>query len=427
MPSASEPCGSTAAGPGGDDDDMDSEAGDSLITFDYAALEEAQRIAAKLDEEGGENDDEHRKRKQRGGCKETIKKRKKQRREDDVIRAKQAGLPVPSLKELLAASAASSSGSGTTVPASSSAAPAPPATLASTGAEASTASSAAQASAKRLAKEAARRSKIAEAVNARTVFVTNLPFKVTEREVTEWLGSCGKVKHVRLSKDKGTGKFLGYAHVQFESSESVAAAIEKCDRFDVQGRVIRVARVGKGERCQFELPQELKDDILALIHEAYEGKNISTIKDAWQKRHPGQKLDTAKYGFKNFSTAMRTIEGLSLEHHVEKKLTFLAFFTGSDVHKAFLEERAQATVTNPEAGVAVDRKRAREETEAVPGQPSSSDAAEPQSKKRCAEVPFDEGRLCENGDSKADSNNGTRQVAERGSRRSWLQARCIMQ
>ena len=73
---------------------------------------------------------------------------------------------------------------------------------------------------------------------------------------------------------------------------------------------------------------------------AYEGKNISTIKDAWQKRHPGPdgkpgKLDTAKYGFKNFSMAMKTIQGLTLEHHVDKQLTFLAFFTGlviSHVH-----------------------------------------------------------------------------------------------
>merc|ERR1719277_500562 len=67
------------------------------------------------------------------------------------------------------------------------------------------------------------------------------------------------------------------------------------------------------------------------------------IKDAWQKRHPGQKLDTAKYGFKNFSTAMRTIPGLKFEHQVgtKKDLTYLAFFTGSAAHKAFLEERAK--------------------------------------------------------------------------------------
>ena len=33
----------------------------------------------------------------------------------------------------------------------------------------------------------------------------------------------------------------------------------------LKGRVVRVVRVGKGEKCEFELPQELKDDILALV------------------------------------------------------------------------------------------------------------------------------------------------------------------
>merc|ERR1719436_348884 len=140
-----------------------------------------------------------------------------------------------------------------------------------------------------------------------------------------------------MSKDKATSKPLGYAHVQFESTASVEEALQKCDRFDVQGRVVRVARVGKGEKCQFELPQELQDDIVALIREAYEGKNISTIKDAWQKRHPGQKLDACKWGFKNFSHAMQTVEGVRLEKHLEKTLTFLAFLEGSPAHQRFIE------------------------------------------------------------------------------------------
>merc|ERR1712048_1273746 len=87
------------------------------------------------------------------------------------------------------------------------------------------------------------------------------------------------------------------------------------------------------------LPQELQDDIVALIREAYEGKNLSTIKDAWLKRHPGQSLDTAKWGFKNFSTAMATIEDVTLELHLEKTLTKLAFFEGSPAHLAYQEDK----------------------------------------------------------------------------------------
>jgi hypothetical protein len=364
----------------GDDDDVDSEVGDSLISFDYAALEEAQRLAASQGDAIGDADgaeETGQKRKHRGGCKESHKRRKKERREDDILRAKQAGIHVPSLKEVLAAAAeasCSAESSQKVVPQHGSASQSqspdiasvsakegnessststqvslgvaqsePPAvnapSLVATASASAVPDAKAEAAAKRVAKEAARRSKIAASVNARTIFITNLPFKVTETEISDWLAECGKVKRVRLSMDKGTSKPLGYAHVQFETSASVDAAISKYDRYDVQGRVVRVARVGKDAKCEFDLPKELKDDIVSLIREAYEGKNISTIKDAWQKRHPGQKLDTHKYGFKNFSSAMKTIEGITLEHHVEKVKTYLAFFTDSDAHKALLEER----------------------------------------------------------------------------------------
>jgi len=366
------------------DDDVDSEAGDSLITFDYAALEEAQRIASQAPTTlEAEDDQAALKRKQRGGCKESKQRRKKQKREDDVLRAKKAGLPVPSLKDILARAAAkakaapatsSASGSGETKTSDSQAAAAP---LAEDGkSEPSCSSNVAAAveakdgvhteacsaddprtaaALRRVAKENARRALVAQAQNARTVFVTNLPFKTTEQEIKEWLGTCGEIKSVRLSRDKATTKSLGYAHVQFASPTSVEVAIEKCDRFDVQGRVVRLSRVAQGESFQFELPQEIKDDIRALMQE-FEGRNLSTIKDAWQKRHPGQKLNTSKWGFKNFSTAMRTIEGVCLEHHLEKTLTYLAFFQGSPAHHTFIEEKrrreeaASASKAAPAAG-----------------------------------------------------------------------------
>lgn len=396
---------------GEDDDDVDSEMGDSLISFDYAALEEAQRIAASKDNIGDDAalaEEVGQKRKQRGGCKETHKRRKKERREDDILRAKQAGLKAPSLKEILAAAAAASSSAessqkvasdstsqpqpldisiassseateslptqASVVPSETPVANEPSASATASGSTEPDAK--AEASAKRFAKEAARRAKIAASVNARTVFITNLPFKVSETEISEWLVECGKIKRVRLSMDKGTSKPLGYAHVQFESAASVETAIAKYDRYDVQGRVVRVARVGKEAKCEFELPQELKDDIVALMKEKYEGMNISTIKDAWQKRHPGQKLDTHKFGFKNFSTAMKTISGISLEHHVEKVKTYLAFFTGSDAHTALLEDRKRRAAEKAEAAAKAKEAAANTETTAGTDAPASASSGE---------------------------------------------------
>merc|ERR1712187_846128 len=104
----------------------------------------------------------------------------------------------------------------------------------------------------------------------------------------------------RMGTDKATSKNLGYAHVHFESVEAATSAVEQCDGKELHDRIVRVAFTQKGEKFKFELPPDIREDIRGLVREAYEGKNISSIKDAWQKRHPGQKLDACKWGFKNF-------------------------------------------------------------------------------------------------------------------------------
>lgn len=47
-----------------------------------------------------------------------------------------------------------------------------------------------------------RRALASDALNARSVFVTNLSFKITEQELRDWLASAGEVKSVKLSRDK---------------------------------------------------------------------------------------------------------------------------------------------------------------------------------------------------------------------------------
>jgi hypothetical protein len=174
-------------------------------------------------------------------------------------------------------------------------------------------------------------------MNERTAFVTNLSFKVTEQELRDCFGKAGTIRSIRFSRDKATTHLLGYAHVQFEAASSVAAAMRMCDGTELHDRVMRVATTG--EKVEFRLPEEIKEDFRALMREAYEGKNISTIKDAWQKRHPGVKLDTTRWGFKNFSSAFRTVEGVSLEKNLDKCLTDQAYFTGSAAHAAHLEAK----------------------------------------------------------------------------------------
>lgn len=328
------------------DDGVDSETGE--VPFDYAALEEAQRIAAGgAGATPGADGEETRKRKCRGGDKAAQKRRKRQRREDDMLRAEQAGVVIPSRKSckvLAAGSQEARHGVGAlgaqTVTRDTREA------IMDAVQQAEDPKTAA--ALMRVAKQEARKEKLDEAGNARRLFVTNLPFKMTENELREWLSACGTIREVHLTRDKATSHSLGYAHVLFDKAASVDEAIQRFDQTEKHGRIIRVTTVKKGDRFQFHLPQELKDDICALMREKYEGMNLSTIKDAWQKRHPGQKLDASKWGFKNFSSAVRTIEGVCLESHLEKSLTFLAFFEGSPAHKAFLEAKSTRNLQKSE-------------------------------------------------------------------------------
>merc|ERR1712187_708732 len=122
---------------------------------------------------------------------------------------------------------------------------------------------------------------------------------------------------------------------------------------------------------QFELPVNIREDIRGLVREAYEGKNISAIKDAWQKRHPGQKLDACKWGFKNFSHAMQTVEGIILEKHLEKTLTFLAFLEGSPAHERFIEEKRQREAA---AALAAEKTQVAKPTSPTPVVPAAAAA-----------------------------------------------------
>jgi len=72
------------------------------------------------------------------------------------------------------------------------------------------------------------------------VFVGNLEFKTTQREVEELFAQAGSVREVFLPADRATGRPRGFAFVEFESEEEVARAIEMFDGYELGGRALRV-------------------------------------------------------------------------------------------------------------------------------------------------------------------------------------------
>eukprot|EP00727_Mastigamoeba_balamuthi_P006667 m51a1_g2620 putative squamous cell carcinoma antigen recognized by t-cells 3 (805) ;mRNA; r:532367-535508 len=73
-----------------------------------------------------------------------------------------------------------------------------------------------------------------------TAFVKNIAFSVTKEELEKLFSEKGKLKEVRMATNP-EGAFKGYAYVQFEDEQSVAASLE-LDKHELHGRHISVQR-----------------------------------------------------------------------------------------------------------------------------------------------------------------------------------------
>ncbi|OMO96952.1 hypothetical protein COLO4_14945 [Corchorus olitorius] len=81
------------------------------------------------------------------------------------------------------------------------------------------------------------------------IYVGNLSWDITEDDLKKFFSDCN-VSSIRFGKDKETGEFRGYAHVDFSDSVSVAMAL-KLDQDILCGRPIKIScAVPKGVKTQ---------------------------------------------------------------------------------------------------------------------------------------------------------------------------------
>jgi RNA recognition motif-containing protein len=73
-----------------------------------------------------------------------------------------------------------------------------------------------------------------------SVYVGNLPFKVTEEDLVETFQEYGTVKSVQLPKDRETGRMRGFAFVEMSTETEEAAAIDALDGAEWMGRDLKV-------------------------------------------------------------------------------------------------------------------------------------------------------------------------------------------
>lgn len=72
------------------------------------------------------------------------------------------------------------------------------------------------------------------------LFVGNLSFKSNEQGIKNLFEDCGKIIDIRIAKNE-QGKMRGFAHVDFDSSESVDKALKK-NGFKLDGRELKLDR-----------------------------------------------------------------------------------------------------------------------------------------------------------------------------------------
>ena len=74
-----------------------------------------------------------------------------------------------------------------------------------------------------------------------TVYVGNLPFKISDDDLKAHFNSAGKVVKVTHVRDRASGRSNGCGFVEMEDKASTNNAVEKLDGSELEGRRITVA------------------------------------------------------------------------------------------------------------------------------------------------------------------------------------------
>ena len=71
------------------------------------------------------------------------------------------------------------------------------------------------------------------------VYVGNLSYNTSERDIEEFFSGCGGVVDVKLITDRDTGRAKGFGFVTFDSQEAADSAIKMSGQ-ELDGRQLRI-------------------------------------------------------------------------------------------------------------------------------------------------------------------------------------------
>jgi len=73
------------------------------------------------------------------------------------------------------------------------------------------------------------------------LYVGNVPYRLTEEELTGFFSQVGQVTEVNIIMDRETGRAKGFAFVEMADDSAALAAVEQLDGQQLGGRTIKVA------------------------------------------------------------------------------------------------------------------------------------------------------------------------------------------
>ncbi|CAL4920646.1 unnamed protein product [Urochloa decumbens] len=83
---------------------------------------------------------------------------------------------------------------------------------------------------------------------SRVVFVGNIPFHASEKELRDACELIGPIRSLRLAADPATGKRKGYAFVEYPDDETARSAVRNLSGHHLRGRELRVNLAGRHYR-----------------------------------------------------------------------------------------------------------------------------------------------------------------------------------
>ncbi|KAK9470614.1 uncharacterized protein V1510DRAFT_404879 [Dipodascopsis tothii] len=72
------------------------------------------------------------------------------------------------------------------------------------------------------------------------IFIGSLPFNLTEGDILAIFSQYGNPVHVKLVRDRDTGKSRGFAYLKYEDQRSTVLAVDNLNGTSVLGRTLRV-------------------------------------------------------------------------------------------------------------------------------------------------------------------------------------------